>query len=145
MNKVKIDYVNYDVNIHNEFPLIRKCDVYSKDGIYNLFVEGTAIFNEIVDDIGYDNHGKYISVTMGQWHHSQTGKFISSEDYMDLDEFEAYLYDYVSVIVKMYLDGDYRACYHNDYDRKFTVSFIPFKKLNFTKTDSTIHLSYNLT
>ena len=144
MNKVKLEYINYNPNIHQEFPLIRKCKVYTKDNIINVSIEGTRIFNEIIDDIGYDNLGKYISITIGQWHHIETGRFLPTEDFFELTEFDGYLYEYVSILIKIYSDGDYRACYHNDFDKKFTVSFIPYKILNFNDRDSTMTFLYNL-
>lgn len=132
MNKVNIEYINYNPNIHQEFPVILSSKVYSKDNIINVYIEGSNIFNEIIDDIGYDNEGKYLSISMGEWHHIETGKFISNEDFYDLEESQIYDYDYVSVMIKIYVKGDYRPCYHNDFDRKVTISFIPFNKLNFT-------------
>lgn len=137
MNNVSIEYINYDPGIHTQFPTIISSKVYSKDGIINLYIEGTNIFNEIIDDIGYDNGGKYLSVTIGQWHHVNTGNFISNEDFYELCEAEVYDYDYVSILIKIYIKDDYRACYHNDFDRKVVISFIPYKKLNFTDKNCT--------
>lgn len=131
----KLEYINYDPKLHVEFPTVTKYSVYSKNGIINLTVEGSNMFNEIVDDIGYDNQGKYISLSIGQWHHSETGKFISNEEFFDLDEYQAYLYDYVSVLIKIYVKEDYRTCYHNDFDRKIVISFIPYGMINFTEKD----------
>lgn len=137
MNKVNIEYINYDPIIHRDFPIVLAFKVYTKDNIINLYIEGNNIFNEIIDDIGYDNNGKYISVTIGQWHHAITGNFISNEDFYELNEAEIYDYDYVSILLKIYTNDDYRACYHNDFDRKIVISFIPYKKLNFTDKNCT--------
>lgn len=132
MSKVKIEYINYDPKIHRQFPVITSCKVYSKDKIINLAIEGSGIFNEIIDDVGYDNLGKYLSISFGQWHHMETGNFLSNEDFYDLDEFEVYYYEYVSALIKIYVTEDYRSCFHNDFDRKVVISFIPYKMLNFT-------------
>jgi hypothetical protein len=137
MNNVEIDYINYYPNIHRQFPIILSSKVYTKDGIINLVLEGSSIFNEIVDDIGYDNKGKYLSVIIGQWHHIETGNFISNEDFYDLDEQYTYDYDYVSILIKIYTKEDYRACYHNDFDRKIVISFIPYTMINFTERNCT--------
>lgn len=144
MNKVNIEYINYDPDIHKQFPVVIASKVYTKDDIINLYIEGNNIFNEIIDDIGYDNNGKYISVTIGQWHHAITGNFISNEDFYELSEEKVYDYDYVSILIKIYIKDDYRACYHNDFDRKVVISFIPYKKLSFTDKNCTEKLfDYN--
>lgn len=137
MNKVNVEYINYDPKIHKHFPIVLSAKVYTKDNIINLYIEGSNIFNEIVDDIGYDNGGKYISVTIGQWHHAVTGNFISNEEFYELSEAEVYDFDYISILIKIYVKDDYRACYHNDFDKKIVISFIPYKKLNFTDKNCT--------
>lgn len=132
MIKHAVEYVNYDPYLHTQFPILTSSKVISKNGIINLTINSNGIFNEIVDDIGYDNNGKYISITIGQWHHTVTGKYITNEEFYDLEEFEVYQYDYVFILIKIYAKGDYRSCFHNDYDKSVTISFIPYEMINFT-------------
>ncbi len=136
MNNVDIEYINYDPNIHLNFPLLKTCKVYSKNEIINVYLEGTKIFNDINNDVGYDNKGKYLSITIGQWHNIGTGKSISNEEFYELSELDVYEYDYVSIVVKVYVTEDYRACYHNDYNNKIVISFIPYKMINFTENNA---------
>lgn len=136
MNNVNIEYFNYNPKLHIKFPTIKKCEVYSKNGIINVSIVGSLIFNNISDDIGYDNLGRYISITIGQWHHIETGKYLSEEDFFELNEQETYLYDYVYVLIKIYTKNNYRSCYHNDFDKKVIISFIPYDILNFSSKDS---------
>lgn len=131
MVKCDVEYINYCPEIHQQFPILKEFRAFEKNGIINLYLEGTSIFNEIIDDIGYDNQGKFLSVTVGEWHHSESGEFISNDEFFDLDEYESHLYDYVSIVVKIYVKGDYRSCYHNDFDKRVTISFIPYNIINF--------------
>lgn len=136
MNRVSVEYINFDPKLHQEFPVILRCKVYSKLDIINVELEGDRLLNDLTDDIGYDIGGKYVSLSTGQWHNIETGKFISNDDFYDLNEEETYMYDYVSFLIKIYTKFDYRACYQNDFDRKIKVSFIPFEKVNFSSNDS---------
>lgn len=131
-----VEYINYIREVHQTFPRLLSCKIYSKNGIINMELNGSYIFNEIIDDIGYDNKGKFISITIGQWHHIETGNYISNEEFYDLSEKETYDYDYVSILIKIYIKDDYRACYHNDYDRKVKISFIPYNMIDFSENTS---------
>jgi hypothetical protein len=131
--KVKTNFVNYNPPIHGTFPILTSCKVYKKNDIINVYLEATGMFENLVDDIGYDAEGKHLLISYGQWHHTETGLYIPNEVFYDLDEFEFYNYDYVSAEVKIYVKGDFRACYHNDCDRKLVISFIPYKMINFTE------------
>lgn len=136
MIKCTVEYVNYDSYIHKDFPTLRNCKVFSKNGIINVYLESHRIINEIVDDIGYDSKGKFICISVGQWHNSETGEYISQEEFFDLSEYESYKYDHVSANLKIYVKDDYRACYLNEYDRKVCISLIPYSSLNFTQREA---------
>lgn len=135
-NKVEIEYVNYNPELHLDFPAITSCKVYSKNNILNLYLEGNCFFDHIVDDIGYDINGRHLLVSVGQWHHIESGVGISNETFYDLSDEESYNFDYVSVNIKIYTKEDYRSCFHNDLDRRVVISFIPYKMLKFTESES---------
>ena len=129
MNNCKIDYYNYDERLYPEFPRIAYCKVSKVDDIIHVHLECDKLINDLEDDIGYDNSGKFLSLTIGQWHHMQTGKYIANEDFCDLTEMEAYQYEYISGVIKIPVDKDYRACYHNYLDKRVRISFIPYDML----------------
>lgn len=144
-NNCYIDIVNYDKKIHTEFPNLISCNIFEKNTIINVYLEFDRVIDDIYDDIGYDNKGKYISINIGQWHNIQTGKYISVEDFYELDEMLSYDYEFVFIEIKIYIKEDYRVCYHNYMDRKIQMSFIPYNILNFNikNCDSKYIVRYN--
>lgn len=135
-NNVEIEYFNYNPELHLDFPVITSCKVYKKNNIINLYLEGSLFFEQIIDDIGFDNNGRYLLVSIGQWHHTETGIGISNETFYDLSEEETYYYDHVSVSIKIYTKENYRPCYHNDLDRRLVISFIPYEMIKFTENEA---------
>ena len=135
-NKVEIEYFNYNPKIHLDFPVITSCKVYSKNNILNLYIEGNRFFDQIIDDIGYDGNGRHLLVSIGQWHHIESGVSISNETFYDLSDEESYNFEYVSVNIKIYTKEDYRSCFHNDLDRRAVISFIPYKMIKFTENEA---------
>lgn len=135
MLKVKIDYINFNEVLHKEFPRILKCNVYEKNEIINIDLKCSNIVLDIYNDINYDTQGKSLCINIGQWHNNQTGKVIYPEDFIDLDEYSVYNYEYVEAMVKIYTKENYSVYYHNYLVRNLKISLIPQKMLAFSCND----------
>lgn len=140
MLKIEATYINYDEKIHKQFPNLISCKVYDKNAIINVDLRFTQIINDINCDVGYDSHGRYISVSIGQWHHNISGEYISENDFFELDD--VYDYDYVEYLLKLYTKESYKVHIHNFMDRNIKISLIPVDMLEFSCTDS--NLIFNL-
>lgn len=136
--KIDITNINFDEKIHKEFPKILSCKIYEKNDIINIDVTCSSIINDINTDIGYDNSGRYIFLSIGQWHNISSGKYISENDFYSLEEFEVQNYDYVENLIKLYTKESYKIHIHNYMDKKIKISLIPLNMLNFFENDSNI-------
>lgn len=135
MQKIKVEYLNYNEILHKEFPRILQCNVYEKNEIINIDLKCSNIVLDVYDDINYDTQGKCTCVSIGQWHNNQTGKSIYPEEFVELDEYSVYDYEYVEAMVKIYAKENYNVYYHNYMDRNLKISLIPQKMLSFSCND----------
>jgi len=135
MLKSKIEYINFNELLHKQFPRILNCKIYEKNDIINFDITCSNIVLDISDDISYDSLGKYITISIGQWHNIESGKYISLEDFVDLEEYDVYNYEYVEVVIKVYTDQNYKVYFHNYMDRRIKVSLIPEKLVSFGCND----------
>lgn len=133
MNKVYLEYINFNPKLHKEFPIIRQCKVYKKGDIINVYIDVNKDVESITDDFGFDASGKFYYIEYGQWHNSQTGKYIPIDEFYDLNEFDYEYYEYVSFVVKFYSNIDYKTCFHEKTGSKLTVSYIPYRMIDFTE------------
>lgn len=138
MTKAVTEYVNFNPKLHKEFPIARQCKVYSKNKIVNVFLDTNIPVESINDSFGFDSSGKFYYVEYGQWHNMVTGKYKPLEEFFDLDEFELNDYEFVCFVVKVYLKGEYRTCYHETNGNKLIISFIPHKMVDFDEKTAEI-------
>lgn len=130
---IKIEYINYEENIHKTFPKIVKCEVVEHNEIINIDLLCSNIVMDINNDICYDTFGRYLFICIGQWHNNQTGEYISVEEFYDLDENQVMDYEYVEGVIKFYTKEKYEVFYRNYMDRKLKISLIPSEVLDSKK------------
>lgn len=136
--KVDISYINFDELIHKEFPRILSCKIYEKDAIINMEINCSSLVNDINSDVCYDNTGKYIFISIGQWHNNISGEYISENDFYSLNDCEVHNYDYVEGIIKIYTNKSYKTYIHNFMDKKIKISLIPSNMLDFLENKSNL-------
>lgn len=132
INKIDIEYLNFEEDKHQRFPVISNCIVYSKGTIINVDIDSLYVIKDISDDVSFDPFGRYICVSYGQWYHEESGQQISSEEFHQLGEKEVYDYNFVSVALKLYTKKEYRVSYGTCFDKKIRISLIPVESLNFS-------------
>ncbi len=138
MIDVKIDYINFNPKLHKEFPIIRQCKVYQKNNIVNVFVDTNKDIEDVTDDISFDNKGKFYFISYGQWHHVESGKYLPLDDLYSLEDHEYGDYEYVSFVVKLYTNNNWKSCYHENSGSKILISFIPNHMIDFKESDAKI-------
>lgn len=136
INKISIAHINYTEEINTTFPKLLICKSHDNNGILNLELTFNQSINDIYDDLSFDNEGKYISICIGQWHHKTTGKYISFEDFMFLDDLQVQDYEYIELYVKIYSKREYKILYHNYFGSVIKVSLIPKELLTFNNKKS---------
>jgi hypothetical protein len=139
MTKIRVERIleNYDPKIHfYSFPQISPIETNIKNGIINIEFASSLVVEEILDDIGFDDIGRYISLMISQWHNTKTGEKISTEELIDSNE-DVDNYESVSCIIKVYTNEKYKVLYHNGFDRNIKISLIPFDMVNFKTNANT--------
>jgi hypothetical protein len=134
---VIVDHCNYIPELHDgKFPQIEHCTVISKDNFLNVILKTTKEINQLVDDIGFDDNGRFISLTFYQWHHKVNGNKINIEDILDSEEYDD-IYENVSTAIKIYTKTTYLP-FVNQTGTKIVINFVPYDLVNFDEKNCTM-------